>query len=145
MEIEKITAKDLRSVSKLFVDVFSNSPWNEYWELDWAYERLNWIYQSSGFKGYIAKDSDRPIGAIMGYFVPFQGKKGFQIVEFLVQPERQNKGIGSKLLDRLESNIRQDDCDFISLLTAKDGSAESLYAKYGYKRDRKIVLLNKEL
>ena len=145
MEIEKLTAKDLHSVSKLFVEVFSNPPWNEYWELDWACERLNWIYQSFGFKGYIAKDSDRPIGVIMGYFVPFQGKKGFQIVEFLVQPERQNQGIGSKLLNRLESNLKQDDYDLISLLTAKDSSAESFYVKYGYKRDRKIVLLNKKL
>ena len=81
----------------------------------------------------------------MGYSVPFQGKKGFQIVEFLVRRSRQNHGIGSKLLNRLESNLRRDNYDFVSLLTAKDSSAEFFYAKYGYKRDRKIVLLNKEL
>ena len=145
MKIEKITIEDLNSISQLFVSVFSNPPWNEYWKFDWAYERLNWIYQSQGFEGYIARDSDRSIGAIMGHFVPFQGKKGFQIVEFLVRGDRQNQGFGTKLLEQLELNLRQDNYDSVFLLTAKDSNAESFYAKHDYQRDRKIVLLNKEL
>jgi len=145
LEIEQIRAEYLPSISQLFVDVFSNPPWDEYWELDWAYERLDWIYRSQGFRGYLAQDSDRPVGAIMGHFVPFQGKKGFQIIEFLVEAEYQKQGIGSMLLARLESDLRQESYDFVSLLTAKDSSAESFYLKRSYQRDSKIVLLNKEL
>jgi len=81
----------------------------------------------------------------MGHFVPFQGKKGFQVVEFLVASNRQNRGIGTKLLNQLESNLKQDDYDFLFLLTAKESSAESFYLKRSYQRDSKIVLLNKEL
>ena len=145
MKIEATAQKDLKAISQLFISVFSNPPWNEYWEFNWAYERLNWIYQSPGFKGYVAKNSDRAIGSIMGHFVPFQGKKGFQVVEFFVQSDRQNEGIGTELLSQLESNLRQDNYDFVFLLTAKESSAESFYRKYSYQRDRKIVLLNKEL
>ena len=143
--IRAITEGDLRAISRLFISVFNSSPWDEYWEYAWADERLNWIYQSQGFVGYIAIDSDRVIGAIMGHFAPFQGKKGFKIVEFFVDSDYQNQGLGSKLLNQLESNLRQGDYDFVSLLTARDSSAESFYLKRNYQRDRKIVLLNKKL
>lgn len=125
--------------------VFSSPPWSEEWELDWAYERLNWLYQSQGFKGYVAQDGDCLIGSIMGHFVPFQGKKGFQIVEFFVHTNYQDRGIGSRLLNQLELNLKQEEYDFMLLLTAKDSIAESFYTKRSYQRDRKIVLLNKEL
>jgi ribosomal protein S18 acetylase RimI-like enzyme len=81
----------------------------------------------------------------MGYFVPFKGEKGFEIVEFLVETNYQNQGIGNKLLIQLELNLHQNNYDYIWLLTAKDSSAESFYSKRNYQRDCKIVLLNKEL
>ena len=145
MKIQAVAAKDLHSISLLFVDVFSNPPWDEYWEIDWAYERIDWLYNFQGFKGYVAKDGDRIIGAITGYYMPFQGKKGFKIEEFLIRVDYQNRGVGSLLLERLELSLRQDSYDFISLLTAKDSRAESFYTKRNYQREHKIVLLNKEL
>jgi aminoglycoside 6'-N-acetyltransferase I len=145
MDICAITKQDLQVISQLYVSVFSEPPWNEDWETAWAYERLNWIYQSPGFVGYIALDSQQIIGAIMGHFVPFKGEKGFEIVEFLVATNCQNQGIGNNLLTQLELNLHQNNYDYIWLLTAKDSSAESFYSKRNYQRDCKIVLLKKEL
>jgi ribosomal protein S18 acetylase RimI-like enzyme len=81
----------------------------------------------------------------MGHFVPFKGKKGFEIVEFLVAVYHQNKGIGNQLLAQLELNLKQDNYDYIWLLTLKNTDAESFYSKRNYQRDCKIVLLNKKL
>lgn len=145
MDIYAIAKQDLQAISQLYVSVFSSPPWNEDWEFTWANERLNWIYQSQGFAGYIALDSKQIIGAIMGHFVPFKGQKGFEIVEFLVATHQQNRGIGTKLLTQLELNLKQDNYDYTWLLTAKDSYAESFYSKHSYQRERKIVLLNKEL
>ena len=145
MDIYAIAKQDLQAISQLYVSVFSSSPWNEDWESTWANERLNWIYQSPGFAGYIALDSKQIIGAIMGHFVPFRGEKGFQIVEFLVATNYQNQGIGNKLLTQLELNLQQDNYDFAWLLTAKNTDAESFYLKRNYQRDCRIVRLNKKL
>lgn len=145
MNICAIAKQDLQVISQLYVLVFSSPPWNEDWEITWAYERLNWIYQSQGFAGYIALDSKQILGAIMGHAVPFKGKKGFEIVEFLVATHHQNQGIGNKLLTQLELNLKQDNYDFAWLLTAKNTDPESFYSKRNYQRDCKIVLLNKEL
>jgi hypothetical protein len=42
MNICAIVQQDLQVISQLYVSVFSNPPWNEDWEITWAYERLNW-------------------------------------------------------------------------------------------------------
>jgi ribosomal protein S18 acetylase RimI-like enzyme len=93
----------------------------------------------------MALDGEQTLRAIMGHFVPFKGKKGFTIVEFLVATNHQNQGIGSKLLTQLESDLQLANYDFVSLLTAKDTAPESFYVKHSYQREHKIVLLNKEL
>lgn len=145
INIRAIAQADLQTISKLYVSVFSSPPWNEDWEFAWAYERLNWIFQSQGFTGYMALEGEETLGAIMGHFVPFKGKTGFTIVEFLVATNHQNRGIGSRLLTQLESELQLANYDFVSLLTAKDTNPESFYIKHSYQREHKIVLLNKEL
>lgn len=66
INIRAIAQQDLQTISKLYVSVFSNPPWNEDWEFTWAYERLNWVFQSQGFAGYIALKGEETLGAIMG-------------------------------------------------------------------------------
>ena len=145
MEIRAIANRDLKSISQLYVSVFTSPPWNEYWEYRWAYERLNWIYQSQDFAGFISLDGNKINGAILGYFIPFKGKKGFKIIEFFIDTNYQNKGIGTKLLTQLELSLKQNNYDFVSLLTAKNTDAESFYLNRNYRRDDKLVLLRKEI
>ena len=145
MKIREIKVKDLTVISNLYVSVFGNPPWNEYWEYAWAYKRLLWIFNSQGFKGYIAEVNSKIIGAILGFVVPFKGKKGFNIIEFFIALEHQKQGIGSKLLKKLEIDLKNYNHDFITLLTAKNSSAEVFYLNRQYNIDREIELLNKEI
>ncbi|MEM7579582.1 MAG: GNAT family N-acetyltransferase [Mastigocoleus sp.] len=145
MEIHTIEEKDLELISNLFLSVFSKSPWNEYWESSWVYERLLWIYKSRGFHGYFAESNKKIIGAILGYFVPFQGKKGFEIKEFFVDVKYQRQGIGTKLLNQLESGLKKNDYEFSILLTCKESHAESFYFKRGYQENDKLILMRSEL
>lgn len=145
LKIQAIKDRDLKPVSQLYVSVFSSPPWNEYWKYDWAYERIEWIYQSQGFVGSTRLDNNQVNGAILGYSVPFKGEKGFKIIEFLVDAKYQNQGIGTKLLTRLELNLKQNNYDFVSLLTAKNTNVESFYLKRDYQKDHKLVLLRHKI
>ena len=145
MEIIAIAESDLDAISQLYISVFTSPPWNERWKYEWAYERLNWIYQSQDFAGFVSLDDDKTNGAILGHSIPFKGKKGFKVVEFFVDTNYQNKGIGTKLLRQLELNLKQDNYNFVSLLTAKNTNAESFYLNRNYQRDDKLVLLRKEV
>lgn len=144
MKIRKIETKDLRYLSELYISVFSIPPWNEYWECDWAEERLTWIFNSQSSCGYLATINGEIIGAILGHFIPFKGEKGFKILEFFVSHKYQKQGIGSKLLHRLEYELKANGYNFITLLTAKDGEAESFYLRKDYQINEKLELLNKE-
>ncbi|MEM8672830.1 MAG: GNAT family N-acetyltransferase, partial [Cyanobacteria bacterium P01_G01_bin.67] len=106
MKIRIIEEKDLIYLSKLYISVFSVPPWNEYWEYDWADQRLTWIFNSQGFYGYLATINDEIIGAILGKFVPFKGAQGFKILEFFVSSKYQKQGVGSQLLYKLESELK---------------------------------------
>ena len=145
MEIRAIAQKDLKPISQLYVSVFTNPPWNEDWEYEWAYERLNWVYQCQDFVGLVSLNDSKINGAILGYFIPFRGKKGFKLAEFFVDTNYQNKGIGIKLLTQLELYLKQNNYDFISLLTAKNTDAESFYLNRYYQRDDRLVLLRREI
>ena len=145
MKIREIKAKDLTVISDLYVSVFSNAPWNEHWEYAWAYERLLWIFNSQGFKGYVAKVNSKIIGAILGFVVPFKGKKGFNIIELFIALEHQKQGVGSQLLKKLEIDLKSYNYDFITLLTAKDSFAEAFYLNRQYNINQEIELLNKEI
>lgn len=145
MKIREIAEADLARISRLYVSVFNNPPWNEDWEYDWAYDRLNWIYRSWGFVGLVNLEKNKINGAILGRFVPFKGKKGFEIVEFLVDTNCQDRDIGTKLLMQLESNLEQNDYDFVLLLTAKNTTVESFYLNRNYRRDDRLTLLRHEL
>ena len=145
MEISAITRQDLASLSQLYVSVFNNPPWNEHWEYSWAYERLNWVHQAQGFIGFVVLDKNIPIGAILGHFVPFQGSKGFTVSEFFVSTNYQNRGVGTRLLQKIELELRQKNYSFVSLLTSKNSVAESFYLKRDYKKDDKLILLRREI
>ena len=145
MEIRTIAERDLKSISQLFISVFNSPPWNEHWKYKWAYERLSWIYQSRNFVGLISLNDSKINGAVLGYFIPFKGKKGFKVIEFFVDTDYQDRGVGTKLLRQLELNLKQDNYDFVSLLTAKNTNAESFYLNRNYRRDDKLVLLRKEI
>ena len=145
MKIVAIAKADLELVSQLYVSVFSNPPWNEHWEYSWAYERLNWVYRSQGFMGFVARNGDRILGAILGYSAPFQGKKEFIIVEFFVSNDYQNRGIGTRLLKEIELELKLRNYNFVSLLTNEDSSAKSFYLKRDFKRDNKLIFLRREI
>ena len=143
MELAEVRRKDIEPISNLFLSVFSEPPWNEYWEYQWVYERLQWIYESKGFYGYFVELEGTIIGAILGCVVPFCGQKGFEIKELFVDSKFQGKGIGTKLIERLESELNQSNHKFIILLTARESNAESFYLNKGYQANNKLVLLRK--
>lgn len=140
-----VEIKDLKYLSELYVSVFSLPPWNEYWEYSWAEERLAWIFNSQGFMGYLATINDEIIGTILGNLVPFKGTKRFKILDFFVSYKYQKQGIGSQLICKLESELKTNSYNFVTLLTAKNSKAETFYLHKDYQINEKLELLYKEL
>jgi len=145
MSIRKIHKIDIEALAELYVSVFSSPPWNETWEISWAVTRLTEIYESPGFVGFIYEQNDEFVGGILGRSLSFKGRREFEILEFFVSSKEQQSGVGSGLLQELESFLKINGYKYTTLITAKNSDAERFYNKRGYKSSSKMVHMSHEL
>lgn len=86
----------------------------------------------SGLTVLAAEDGPDIIGTITG----IKGRKTMEALSFAVQPEFQNRGIGTELLTLLENLAIDEDCNKIYALTAWPMiEASRLYLNLGYVQE----------
>jgi ribosomal protein S18 acetylase RimI-like enzyme len=77
----------------------------------------------------VAVDEGRVVGTIMA---GYDGHRGW-IYSMAVVPERRSEGIGSRLLERAEGELRRRGCAKINLQVLKSNEGvEGFYVKHGY-------------
>lgn len=97
---------------------------------------FNWIKDAlekkNNRKILVIKDKEKAKGVIV-YTVC---KKSFYINLFVVSKKNQNKGFGSKLLNKLISTAQEKNIIEINLITQKNNPASTFYEKLGFlKKD----------
>jgi ribosomal protein S18 acetylase RimI-like enzyme len=141
MKIRKIEEKDLEALADLFVLVFNAKPWSENWTKQWAYERLDIIFKSYRFYGYIAEVKDESVGAVFSRIGSYKGELELEVVEMFVSGQQQRKGIGTALLDELKYQAKKDQIVCVVLQTDKTTFAKDFYHKYGFKGHDENLLM----
>ena len=141
MKINKIESKDIKEIAKLYTQVFNSPPWNEYWEINWAYERLDTFYNNGKSIGFYIEHERKISGAILGRVNNFQGKKECEICELFVDLKHQNKKIGSKLYQQLKEYAQTLEIKTITLLTSNRTPAFEFYKKKGFCQNEDIVFM----
>lgn len=92
-------------------------------------------------KCYLAIEDDKIIGLIMGIIPEYDKydyldylcpKKGV-ITELIISSESRTKGIGTKLINKLEKYFKDNDCEYVSVdVFAYNNNAINFYNKMGY-------------
>jgi ribosomal protein S18 acetylase RimI-like enzyme len=141
MNIRKIEEKDLEALVNLFVSVFNSKPWSENWTKEWAYERLNIIFNSYRFYGYIAEVDDIPFGAVFSRIGSYKGELELEVLEMFVSNQQQRQGIGAALLDELKLQSKKYGIVCVVLQTDKTTFAKDFYLKYGFKGHDENLLM----
>ena len=134
MKIRIIEPQDIEVCASIFVSTFSKNPWNEAWTLDAALERLWHFYNSKGFYGLIATET-QALGFVLGNVEPYYTGSLFCLREMCVAATSQSKGIGTQLLKTLEEELTLIHVRRIYLLTSHDTPASRFYQKAGYERN----------
>jgi len=142
MKIRKIKEQDLRPLAELYVSVFKQEPWNEDWKVDWAYERLSFIFKSHRFYGYIAEENQSILGGVFSRIGSYRGRLELEIVEYYVCSGHQRKGVGSALLEELKNVAETDGISCFVLQTDKNTYAEDFYAKHGFEAHEENLLMS---
>jgi aminoglycoside 6'-N-acetyltransferase I len=145
MIFRDIEGKDLPELLLIYVDVFTASPWNENWQYEDVISRLEWLYDTKGFIGIAAESTQGIAGSILGIMQPTKDMNSFQIREFFVRPALQSKGIGEKLISKLEHRLKTENVGTVSLVTMLGSAAMNFYIKNGYFEERNIVSMIKNI
>jgi ribosomal protein S18 acetylase RimI-like enzyme len=145
MKLTSIKPEDLTQCADLFVTVFNNEPWNEHWQPSAVLARLTDIFHTPGFHGIAAFNETVIVGFALGYIEQWDQQRVFYLKEMCVKTDLQRQGIGAKLIEYLERDLKQRSISKIYLLTARDSLAEAFYRKAGFYVSAKMIMMAKYL
>jgi predicted N-acetyltransferase YhbS len=87
------------------------------------------------------KDDDgKAIGFVMGYFKQYDDIVGYTLEEIIISRENQNQGLGSALLEAVETRVKEKGASCVELQAVSDEMHERYYGKAGYKNATNFVM-----
>ena len=101
---------------------------------------LKEVKNNSG-KCYLAIEEEKTIGLIMGYvrsydkydYLDYKCPKSGEVSELVVSKSARGKGIGKKLMDKMENYFKSIGCEYIFIdVFAYNKNAIEFYNKHGY-------------
>lgn len=144
MNISKMSDKHLDECVNLFIDVFTRAPWHDTYD---SREQVVRFFQNfmadNYFIGYVLEKGGRIIALSIGMRKPWINGMEYYIDQFCVAPELQGKGIGSRFLQLIESEIRAEGMNAMILNTERGFPSERFYLKNGFQPADELVTLIK--
>lgn len=128
----------------LFIQVFSNEPWNEIYHskkqvIDFFKNHISNNY----FMGYVLKTKEEIIALSVGMKKPWLNGMEYYIDQFCVKTSMQGLGIGSQFLKLILKDIKQKGINAIILNTEKGFPSERFYLKNGFRAFSELIVLTK--
>lgn len=145
MEFFEFNEKYLEECAILYVDTFNGHPWNDHWNYDCAYNRLRDIYHTPGFLGRVACEEGKVIAAVFGSIEHWYEGNVYNLKEMFVQQSLRGKGIGSKLIDVLNEELKEQGIKSIYLFTLEGDLTETFYNRNGYKNIDGMIMMSRDI
>ena len=105
-------------------------------EINWSKESISLHLNKENSFNFYLTENDKIIGMLVGHFL-YQDQKNseFEILHVAVMPDYRNQGIGKKILEELEKQLKMIDKSIKIFLEASSINkfAIKLYEKLGYK------------
>lgn len=133
--------EDLKQCASELVLAFKEKPWNENWTFEQAYIRIEEIMCSKVSRGYVIYDNDVIISMLCGRIMTYLDFKELWVDEFSVNPCYQRKGIGSKMLEFVRTQLKKENINRMVLTTGKGYPSVKFYEKNGFKQDDLVVFM----
>ena len=135
----------LEEVIEIYVETYSQEPWNEPWTLEMADKKINTYLKNPNAKSYISIIDGKVVGFIMGHINYYLDQCEFSIEEFIIKKEYQGKGIGTKMLNYVEEDLKKIGIDGIILLTGSGFPSEKFYEKNKFRKLDRVIVMKKDL
>lgn len=144
-QLRSILLDDLDELASLYVECFNSPPWNDGWSHESARDRLDDIFASRHFRGYVALFEHRIVGMLMGHKERWIRQHHFNLQEMCVRPPLQRSGIGTALLRHAAEHLNAEGVERVYLLTLGGSLAETFYQKSGFYKSRGRIVMGRAL
>lgn len=142
MNYRKFDAADLERCTHLFLKVYSGDPWYDEWpSYEMAETYLREYIENPCFKGYVVEIEEKLVGVCFGHTKTWWQGRECYIDEFYVDHAEQGKGIGSKLIDYVKEDLKQEGISCMTLLTERGYPAEGFYQKNGFRTKEDVIFM----
>lgn len=146
--ISELQSKDIEECVELFVDTFSQEPWNDTFDSnEQVYCYLNDFLANNYFVGYVLRFDTEIIALSIGFKKPWiVGSKGgieYYIDQFCVKTEYQGRGVGTRFIELIEEDLKDKGMNAMILNTEKGYPSEDFYRKKGFDILEELIVLAK--
>ncbi len=140
-----IDEDDLPACSELYAATFRRPPWNEEWRMDDAFERLSdFLANPKSIAMKVLHDEDI-CGFVFGKIQRWSGSTSYDLEEICVRSDLQKKGVGKKLMGRLEEVLVKKEVSKIHLITQRDSVPASFYSSLGFSEIQDLVIMERKV
>jgi len=141
----EIDEDELLTCANLFTQAFSQSPWNEAWDVEDAFDRLSDFYHCPRTVSLKAVYENQVAGFLIGNEEVWCEDNYFYLKEMCVCHKHQRSGVGSALMKHLEAVLAEKDISRLYLMTQRETIPERFYTSLGYQLNNDLVVMRKEL
>lgn len=140
MTISEMCLADIDCVLPMYIDYYNNHE-GSCWTEETAKKRIHQVLSIEDSYSLIMKDGEgKAVGFVMGYFKQYDDIVGYTLEEIVISSEKQNKGLGSALLEKLENKVKEKGALCVELQAVSDEVHERYYGKAGYKNAVNFVM-----
>lgn len=143
--INSIVPSHLREYGRIYAAAFSGEPWNDRWKEEDATVHVKELLESPQHYGLECVVDGAVAGFLLGTSMLFHYGRTFEINDVAVDPRYQGQGIASLLMDKAMEDLKRMDIVGIHLITASDGWLKDFYAKYGFQKEERVMLMGMEI
>ena len=145
MKIQKCDIGHLREYGRIYAAAFSGEPWNDPWSEEDATVHVKEIIESPQPYGIECVADGKVVGFLLGTSMLFHYGRTFELNDLAVDPQCQGSGIAKRLMDRAMKDLKEMGIVGVHLITAADGWLKDFYAKYGFRREERVMLMGMEM
>ncbi|MBR3045811.1 MAG: GNAT family N-acetyltransferase [Oscillospiraceae bacterium] len=139
--VRRYDPRDLQGCGAVFCSAFAAEPWNENWTQQLAETRISELTGTPISAGFVYDEQGSILAVAAGRVCTYLYGKEYVIDEFCVSAEMQGKGIGSRLMQRIEQEMRAAGCVGIVLQTTRGYPSERFYLKNGFQRNPDMITM----
>ena len=145
MTIQHFNIEHVERYGEIYAAAFSGEPWNDPWKPEDAAIHIRELLESKTAYGLEYVIDGEVAGFILGTSMLFHYGRMFEINDLVVDPAYQGRGIAKELMEKILSDVKEQGMVGVHLITAGESFLPEFYERFGFEKEKRVMLMGKEL